>query len=81
MHLAGSQWHDALLRCRGAIDRGALPNALYWDAEEPHNCVRLQPEKRGANLYSFHDQRTSPTVWRQVRKAPMAEVVLVSISM
>jgi glycine/D-amino acid oxidase-like deaminating enzyme/nitrite reductase/ring-hydroxylating ferredoxin subunit len=26
-----------------AIDRGALPDALYWDTEEPYHYVRLQP--------------------------------------
>jgi glycine/D-amino acid oxidase-like deaminating enzyme len=25
------------------IERGALPDALYWDTEEPHHYVRLQP--------------------------------------
>jgi glycine/D-amino acid oxidase-like deaminating enzyme/nitrite reductase/ring-hydroxylating ferredoxin subunit len=25
------------------IDRGALPDALYWDTEEPYHYVRLQP--------------------------------------
>jgi glycine/D-amino acid oxidase-like deaminating enzyme/nitrite reductase/ring-hydroxylating ferredoxin subunit len=26
-----------------AIDRGALPDALYWDTEDPYHYVRLQP--------------------------------------
>lgn len=26
-----------------SIDRGALPDALYWDTEEPYHYVRLQP--------------------------------------
>jgi glycine/D-amino acid oxidase-like deaminating enzyme len=26
-----------------AIERGALPDALYWDTEEPYHYVRLQP--------------------------------------
>jgi glycine/D-amino acid oxidase-like deaminating enzyme len=25
------------------IERGALPDALYWDTEEPYHYVRLQP--------------------------------------
>jgi Rieske Fe-S protein len=30
-----------------AIDRGALPDALYWDTEEPYHYVRLQPGEQG----------------------------------
>ena len=25
------------------IKKGALPDALYWDTEEPYHYVRLQP--------------------------------------
>ena len=30
-----------------AIERGALPDALYWDTEEPYHYVRLQPGDDG----------------------------------
>ena len=33
-----------------AINRGALPDALYWDTEEPYHYVRLQP---GDNSMDF----------------------------
>jgi len=33
-----------------SIDRGALPDALYWDTEEPYHYVRLQP---GDNATDF----------------------------
>lgn len=29
------------------IKRGALPDALYWDTEDPYHYVRLQPGKAG----------------------------------
>ena len=29
------------------IKQGALPDALYWDTEEPYHYVRLQPGARG----------------------------------
>jgi len=33
-----------------AIDRGALPDALYWDTEEPYHYVRLQPGDDGKDF-------------------------------
>ena len=33
-----------------AIDRGALPDALYWDTEEPYHYVRLQPGDNGTDF-------------------------------
>jgi glycine/D-amino acid oxidase-like deaminating enzyme/nitrite reductase/ring-hydroxylating ferredoxin subunit len=33
-----------------AIDRGALPDALYWDTEEPYHYVRLQPGEDGKDF-------------------------------
>jgi glycine/D-amino acid oxidase-like deaminating enzyme/nitrite reductase/ring-hydroxylating ferredoxin subunit len=33
-----------------AIDRGALPDALYWDTEEPYHYVRLQPGDNGSDF-------------------------------
>jgi glycine/D-amino acid oxidase-like deaminating enzyme len=33
-----------------AIDRGALPDALYWDTEEPYHYVRLQPGDAGKDF-------------------------------
>jgi len=33
-----------------AIDRGALPDALYWDTEEPYHYVRLQPGDKGMDF-------------------------------
>ena len=33
-----------------AIDRGALPDALYWDTEEPYHYVRLQPGDNGRDF-------------------------------
>jgi glycine/D-amino acid oxidase-like deaminating enzyme/nitrite reductase/ring-hydroxylating ferredoxin subunit len=33
-----------------AIDRGALPDALYWDTEEPYHYVRLQPGDSGKDF-------------------------------
>ena len=33
-----------------AIDRGALPDALYWDTEEPYHYVRLQPGDNGKDF-------------------------------
>ena len=33
-----------------AIDRGALPDALYWDTEEPYHYVRLQPGDNGMDF-------------------------------
>jgi glycine/D-amino acid oxidase-like deaminating enzyme/nitrite reductase/ring-hydroxylating ferredoxin subunit len=33
-----------------AIDRGALPDALYWDTEEPYHYVRLQPGHNGKDF-------------------------------
>ena len=33
-----------------SIDRGALPDALYWDTEDPYHYVRLQP---GENATDF----------------------------
>ena len=32
------------------IDRGALPDALYWDTEEPYHYVRLQPGDNGKDF-------------------------------
>jgi glycine/D-amino acid oxidase-like deaminating enzyme/nitrite reductase/ring-hydroxylating ferredoxin subunit len=32
------------------IDRGALPDALYWDTEEPYHYVRLQPGDNGRDF-------------------------------
>jgi glycine/D-amino acid oxidase-like deaminating enzyme/nitrite reductase/ring-hydroxylating ferredoxin subunit len=29
------------------VERGALPDALYWDTEDPYHYVRLQPGKNG----------------------------------
>jgi glycine/D-amino acid oxidase-like deaminating enzyme/nitrite reductase/ring-hydroxylating ferredoxin subunit len=33
-----------------AIKRGALPDALYWDTEEPYHYVRLQPGDNGKDF-------------------------------
>lgn len=33
-----------------AIKRGALPDALYWDTEEPYHYVRLQPGEGGTDF-------------------------------
>ena len=33
-----------------AIDSGALPDALYWDTEEPYHYVRLQPGDNGKDF-------------------------------
>ena len=33
-----------------AINRGALPDALYWDTEEPYHYVRLQPGDNGMDF-------------------------------
>jgi glycine/D-amino acid oxidase-like deaminating enzyme/nitrite reductase/ring-hydroxylating ferredoxin subunit len=33
-----------------AIDRGVLPDALYWDTEEPYHYVRLQPDDNGQDF-------------------------------
>jgi glycine/D-amino acid oxidase-like deaminating enzyme/nitrite reductase/ring-hydroxylating ferredoxin subunit len=33
-----------------AISRGALPDALYWDTEEPYHYVRLQPGDKGLDI-------------------------------
>jgi Rieske Fe-S protein len=33
-----------------AIDRGVLPDALYWDTEEPYHYVRLQPGDNGRDF-------------------------------
>jgi glycine/D-amino acid oxidase-like deaminating enzyme/nitrite reductase/ring-hydroxylating ferredoxin subunit len=33
-----------------AIKRGALPDALYWDTEEPYHYVRLQPGNHGMDF-------------------------------
>jgi glycine/D-amino acid oxidase-like deaminating enzyme/nitrite reductase/ring-hydroxylating ferredoxin subunit len=33
-----------------AIDRGALPDALYWDTEEPYHYVRIQPGDTGKDF-------------------------------
>jgi glycine/D-amino acid oxidase-like deaminating enzyme/nitrite reductase/ring-hydroxylating ferredoxin subunit len=33
-----------------AIARGALPDALYWDTEEPYHYVRLQPGEAGKDF-------------------------------
>lgn len=33
-----------------AIDRRALPDALYWDTEEPYHYVRLQPGEDGKDF-------------------------------
>jgi glycine/D-amino acid oxidase-like deaminating enzyme/nitrite reductase/ring-hydroxylating ferredoxin subunit len=33
-----------------AIARGALPDALYWDTEEPYHYVRLQPGDHGMDF-------------------------------
>jgi glycine/D-amino acid oxidase-like deaminating enzyme/nitrite reductase/ring-hydroxylating ferredoxin subunit len=33
-----------------AIDRGALPDALYWDTEEPYHYVRLQLGDNGKDF-------------------------------
>ena len=33
-----------------SIERGALPDALYWDTEEPYHYVRLQPGERGKDI-------------------------------
>jgi glycine/D-amino acid oxidase-like deaminating enzyme/nitrite reductase/ring-hydroxylating ferredoxin subunit len=32
------------------IKSGSLPDALYWDTEEPYHYVRLQPGSRGKDL-------------------------------
>ena len=32
------------------IDRGVLPDALYWDTEEPYHYVRLQPGDNGRDF-------------------------------
>jgi len=43
-----------------AIDRGALPDALYWDTEEPYHYVRLQPGDEGMDfvLVGGEDHKT-----------------------
>jgi glycine/D-amino acid oxidase-like deaminating enzyme/nitrite reductase/ring-hydroxylating ferredoxin subunit len=33
-----------------AVERGALPDALYWDTEEPYHYVRLQPGDTGTDF-------------------------------
>jgi glycine/D-amino acid oxidase-like deaminating enzyme/nitrite reductase/ring-hydroxylating ferredoxin subunit len=33
-----------------AVDRGAVPDALYWDTEEPYHYVRLQPGDNGKDF-------------------------------
>ena len=33
-----------------AISRGALPDSLYWDTEEPYHYVRLQPGDKGLDI-------------------------------
>lgn len=33
-----------------SIDRGALPDALYWDTEDPYHYVRLQPGDNGTDF-------------------------------
>jgi glycine/D-amino acid oxidase-like deaminating enzyme len=33
-----------------AINRGVLPDALYWDTEEPYHYVRLQPGDNGKDF-------------------------------
>jgi glycine/D-amino acid oxidase-like deaminating enzyme/nitrite reductase/ring-hydroxylating ferredoxin subunit len=33
-----------------AINKDALPDALYWDTEDPYHYVRLQPGARGKNF-------------------------------
>lgn len=32
------------------IERGALPDALYWDTEDPYHYVRLQPGESGRDF-------------------------------
>jgi glycine/D-amino acid oxidase-like deaminating enzyme/nitrite reductase/ring-hydroxylating ferredoxin subunit len=32
------------------IERGALPDALYWDTEDPYHYVRLQPGEQDADF-------------------------------
>jgi glycine/D-amino acid oxidase-like deaminating enzyme/nitrite reductase/ring-hydroxylating ferredoxin subunit len=32
-----------------SLPRGALPDGLYWDTEDPYHYVRIQPGERGRN--------------------------------
>jgi glycine/D-amino acid oxidase-like deaminating enzyme/nitrite reductase/ring-hydroxylating ferredoxin subunit len=43
-----------------AIKSGALPDALYWDTEEPYHYVRLQPGTKGQDfvLVGGEDHKT-----------------------
>src|SRR5581483_3365565 len=34
-----------------ALPRGALPDALYWDTEDPYHYVRIQPGEKGQGDY------------------------------
>jgi glycine/D-amino acid oxidase-like deaminating enzyme len=42
------------------LPRGALPDALYWDTEEPYHYVRLQPGPRRIDyvLVGGEDQKS-----------------------
>jgi glycine/D-amino acid oxidase-like deaminating enzyme/nitrite reductase/ring-hydroxylating ferredoxin subunit len=46
-----------------AIDRAALPDALYWDTEEPYHYVRLQPGDDGKDfvLVGGEDHKSGET--------------------
>jgi glycine/D-amino acid oxidase-like deaminating enzyme/nitrite reductase/ring-hydroxylating ferredoxin subunit len=44
----------------GSIKRGALPDALFWDTEDPYHYVRLQPgnDKRDHLIVGGEDHKT-----------------------
>ena len=42
-----------------AIKRGALPDALYWDTEDPYHYVRLQRGDRAKRISSWSAARTT----------------------